>query len=322
MLIADISDQLGNQMFAYASVKTIAEKKGYSFGFVRAHNDRINDSDQQYGNEIHTIFPQVQNDFLQQIPSDIKYTFIEKRPKGSNTIYLNSALLVQDQTYMKGHFLSYQYFSDNLEHVQQWFTFSQDVMHRCNQKINFLYQKYPDKELVAIHFRVGQDYLRQGFLLASSYWFRAADKMVQKYGKDHVLFVPFFDTQTGSGKVVQQFIKKYPCEIIHGSLVEDMCCMTLFKNMIVCNSTFSIMSGILNQTPSKIVFRPSVYPAESRYIPTDCFPDTWTVIPARRSRASLCNYYWMCLKGQLLKLLKKVKCSLFQILFEIPNTLP
>lgn len=32
MLIADISDQLGNQMFTYASVKTIAEKKGFSFG--------------------------------------------------------------------------------------------------------------------------------------------------------------------------------------------------------------------------------------------------------------------------------------------------
>lgn len=31
MLVADISDQLGNQMFAYASVKTIAQKKDMIF---------------------------------------------------------------------------------------------------------------------------------------------------------------------------------------------------------------------------------------------------------------------------------------------------
>ena len=30
MLVADISDQLGNQMFAYAAVKTIAQKKSMS----------------------------------------------------------------------------------------------------------------------------------------------------------------------------------------------------------------------------------------------------------------------------------------------------
>ena len=45
MLTVTISDQLGNQMFAYASVKTIAQNRGEFFGFVRAENNLINDTD-------------------------------------------------------------------------------------------------------------------------------------------------------------------------------------------------------------------------------------------------------------------------------------
>ena len=33
MLVVNISDQLGNQMFAYAAIRTLAEQKGYDFGF-------------------------------------------------------------------------------------------------------------------------------------------------------------------------------------------------------------------------------------------------------------------------------------------------
>lgn len=305
MLIADISDQLGNQMFAYASVKTIAERKGYSFGFIRAHNNRINDTDKQYGNEIHTIFPHVQDDFLEKLPDDIKYTFTENVSPDSETFYSERALEVQDQTYMKGHFISYRYFSDNMEHVRHWFTFSDEIMSRCQKKLELIQKKHPGKKLIAIHFRVGEDYLRQGFLLNGSYWHHAAEYMIQKYGKEHVIFVPFYDSLKGSGKIAKQFIEKYPCEIIRGSLVEDMCCMTLFQNLVVCNSSFSIMAGILNPLPDKIVLRPSVYPAENRYQPTDCFPDDWIVFPAKRSILSGCNYQWMCIKGTLLKFLRR-----------------
>lgn len=68
MLVARIADQLGNQMFSYASVKTIAQHRQEPFGFVREWNDRINDSDRKYGNEIHTIFPATMMNFLSSFP--------------------------------------------------------------------------------------------------------------------------------------------------------------------------------------------------------------------------------------------------------------
>lgn len=305
MLVADISDQLGNQMFAYASVKTIAERKGYSFGFVRADNKRINDTDAKYGNEIHTIFPQIKKDFLPELPSDLKYTFTENVPPRSRTFFSGQALRVRDQTYMKGHFISYLYFYDNMEHVRSWFTFPEDIRMKCQEKMDALRQKYPDKKRIAIHFRVGKDYTRQGFLLRRSYWFRAAEYMVRLYGKDNVLFVPFYDAKAAHHGIVHQFMKKYPCEVMNGSLVEDMCCLTMFDHLIVCNSSFSIMAGILNHQPDKMVLRPSVYPCGKGYQPLDCFPRDWITIPAKRNIRSHQNYRYMVLKGRLLKLLHK-----------------
>lgn len=306
MLVADISDQLGNQMFAYASVKTIAERKGYSFGFVRAHNDRINDTDPKYGNEIHTIFPEVKKDFLSELPEDIKYTFTENVTPSSKMFFSDKALKVSDHTYMKGHFISYLYFSDNMEHVRDWFSFSEEIQERCREKMDALQKKYPSKQLIAIHFRVGKDYTRQGFLLRSSYWFRAADYMIKKYGKDSVIFVPFYDAKAKHHGVVHHFLKKYPCEIIRGSLVEDMCCMTMFQNLIVCNSSFSIMAGILNSRPGKLVLRPSVYPSGEAYQPNDCFPEEWTVIRAKRNFRSHRRYRRMVVKGRILTLIRKL----------------
>ena len=66
MLVGKIADQLGNQMFTYASLKTIARDRKEDFYFIRAHNDRINDSDKRYGNEIHTMFPNIQGEFLEE----------------------------------------------------------------------------------------------------------------------------------------------------------------------------------------------------------------------------------------------------------------
>ena len=311
MLVANISDQLGNQMFAYASVKTIAERKGYSFGFIRARNDHINDTDPRYGNEIHTVFPQIKKELLQELPSDIKYTLTENVTPYSKMFFSEKALQVKNKTFMKGHFISYLYFSDNMEHVRSWFTFPDEVKEICRNKLSGLQQKYPGRQLIAVHFRTGRDYTRQGFLLSSSYWFLAADYMIKKYGKNNILFLPFYDARAKRHGAVHRFLKRYPCEIIKSTLVEDMCCMTMLQNLIVCNSSFSIMAGILNFHPDKLVLRPSVYPSGANYQPNDCFPEDWIVIRAKRSPYSHHLYKRMVIKGHMLALIRRILPGVF-----------
>ncbi len=303
MLVADLSDQLGNQMFAYASVKTIASKKGYNFHFVRAFNSRINNSDPKYGCEIHTIFPQTAAELLSELPP-LPNIWTETVTASSSQVYAKEAADVPDNTYMKGHFISCLYFQDNLEQVRKWFSFSPDILNLCQSRFHYIQKAHPDKHLVAVHFRVGDDYRTQGFLLHQSYWYRAAEYMIRKYGKEHVLFLPFYDYRPSSGGIVNRFMQQYPCENIRGTLVEDMCTMTLFQDLIVSNSSFSAMAGILNNTKDKQVLRPAVYPVGTQYQPTDCFPDSWTIIPAQRDRLSWLYCRFMRLKGRLLKLFR------------------
>lgn len=302
MLVADISDQLGNQMFAYASIKTIAQKRGYDFRFVRAYNARINSNDSRYGCEIHTVFPQTAVERLNELPS-LPHTWTEQIDAFSSKVYSKDAEQVPDNTYMKGHFISCLYFMDNLEQVRKWFAFCPDIFDSCQKKIIRIQEKYPNRHLIAVHFRVGDDYLKQGFLLHASYWFHAAEYMIRKYGKEHVLFLPFYDHRSSFGGIVNRFIQKYPCEDICGTLVEDMCALTLFKDLIICNSSFSAMAGILNHVADHQILRPSIYPTGIQYQPTDCFPDDWTVIPAKRSLFSLLYCRFMRFKGWLLRLI-------------------
>lgn len=304
MLVVNVSDQLGNQMFAYASVKTIVQEKGFDFHFIRAQNDRVNDTNKIYGSEIHTIFPQAANELLKELPISVKSTYNEEVSAHADKIYSENAKKVSDNTFMNGHFIPYTYFKNNMEHVRQWFTFPEDIFSSSQKKLQTVQEQYPDKHLVAIHFRTGEDYLRQGFLLRPSYWIQAAEYMLKKYGKDQVIFLPFYDRKPSKGGIVNQFFQQYPCVDIRGSLVQDMCCMTFVKDLIVCNSSFSAMAGILNTSTGKEILRPSVYPASGSFQPTDCFPDEWTVIPAKASLFSWLYYHFMKFKGMLLKLLK------------------
>lgn len=58
MVIVKLADQLGNQMFAYASIKSMCIDKGYSFGYYRVPLAKkyINDSDKKYGNALPGYF--------------------------------------------------------------------------------------------------------------------------------------------------------------------------------------------------------------------------------------------------------------------------
>ena len=205
---------------------------------------------------------------------------------------------------MKGHFISCLYFKDNLPEVRRWFRFSKDILDACRRKISRLQETHPGKRLIAVHFRVGDDYLKQGFLLRDSYWIQAAEYVIQKYGREQILFLPFYDHRAKSGGIVNRFMERYPCLDIRGSLVEDMCSMTLLSDLIVCNSSFSAMAGLLNNMPDKHIIRPSVYPSGTSYMPVDCFPDEWTIIPASRSLRSWYSHRLMILKGMILKLIR------------------
>ena len=303
MLIAKIADQLGNQMFTYASVKTIAQDRNESFAFIRAFNDRINDSDKKYGNELHTIFPNIENEYLEDLPESITHTYAEPPLRKRCSNYQSETLQVPANTLMIGHYISYRYFSHNLEHVRQWFTFPADISVPVEEELRRLRKKYPDRPLVAVHFRIGEDYYRQGFRITDDYWKRAADYVLQHI--ENPVFLLFYDCKPSNGGIIDYFTSHYTCEVCRGSLVHDLCMLSRCDWEIICNSSFSIMSAVLNTAPAHQILRPSVYPVGRLFYPTDCFCDDWIVIPASQSNRARIQFYLMLMKGKLLHLIRK-----------------
>lgn len=198
MIVAKIADQLGNQMFTYASVKTIAQDRKEEFRFIRETSSRINDSDSKYGNEIYTIFPHIREELLDTLPDRITNRYEEPPLQNSQTGFQESALQVPENTLMIGHYISYRYFSHNLENVRAWFSFPDDVEGPVLKELKDLRKQYPGRPFVATHFRVGDDYLRQGFRLQDQYWFSAAEAVI-KSSEQSPLFLVFYDKKPERG---------------------------------------------------------------------------------------------------------------------------
>lgn len=302
MIVGKIADQLGNQMFTYASLKTIAKDRGEAFYFIRAHNDRINDSDERYGNEIHTMFPHIQKEFLEELPKEVTHTYHEPPLSERKTNYQAAALQVPANTLMLGHYISCRYFAHRIKEVWNWFAFPKDIQTQVEEEFQKLRKDYPDRLLISVHFRVGEDYVRQGFRIRDAYWLRAAEYAIQK-SPQKPLFLVFYDRKA---KIVEKFTNTYECIVCRGSLLHDLCMMSKCEKQIISNSSFSIMSAVLNQNIKAEIIRPSVYPVGQYFQPQDCFIESWTVIEAHQSRYSRGKYWWMRAKGKLLKLLRSV----------------
>lgn len=288
MLIINLKDQLGNQMFAYSSIKSIALKRGFEFGFYRTALDvkYVNDTDKKYGNEIHTIFEGLNSEMLSELPSDYNdYIELEHLKESNNNVeYLPSVEMVNDNTIMVGHFMSTYYFKENLENVRSWFRFPKDIKQKTKEQITKIKMKKNNRPIVSVHFRVGNDYLTRGFKLDDKYWFEAAEYIRKEM--DDPVFVVFYDKLTSG---VKKFIKKYSAINCRGTLVEDMCFIHMCDANIICNSSFSIMSAVLNQN-AKIVVRPSKYPVSGGYSPDDLFMSEWVIV-GKGNRSHISNVF-------------------------------
>ena len=296
MLVINLGDQLGNQMFAYASMKCIAMIKGYDFRFCRTklEADNINDQDAKYGTEIKDIFKSIsEEEYLDRIPNDLLKYYEHPLKERYSDRYIGDVIEeIQDNTVAVGHFISTAFWKDvGVDRVRSWFVFHDDIVAAVQKKISTIKGNEKESLLVSVHFRCGNDYLKSGFRLNSKYWYQATE-YVMSYLKEkqyqNVRIVVLYDKLT---KLVEQYIKKYDALVQHGSMVEDMCFISNCDASVICNSSFSIMSAVLNPD-SIMTVRPAGYPTESGYLPENVFLPEWKSIgTGKRSFLSQLYYY-------------------------------
>ena len=106
MLICKLSDQLGNQMFAYAAIKSIAKDKGYDFYVHDEYDNQFlkNDTDKRLGCNLTTIFENIRKEVIHDIPTGYN-EFQEITTTKSPSSFQKEALQVKDNTVMKGHYI-------------------------------------------------------------------------------------------------------------------------------------------------------------------------------------------------------------------------
>lgn len=295
MYLVTLKDQLGNQMFAYAAIKCLAVENNIDFGVIQRGSYYQNSNDIKYGNSITSIFPEIEKEIAASAEGyNIFKELPLKKRKGKYWEHIHQAA---DKTLFDGHFISSKYFSRPYSEIRNWFSLPSEVIDKAIITIQKLKEKNNIKTCCSVHFRVGDDYKKLGYLLNKNYWINAAE-MIKKMYSDKCLFVVFYDKKT---KEVENFIKRFNAEEIHGSLVDDMSCIIECDYHIVCNSTFSIMTAFLSKN-DKCIIRPEKYYSGVYTFPDDVFPEEWLSCKCNRNKLSY-------LSGIAYKLYVTFKCK-------------
>lgn len=280
MIVCKLSDQLGNQMFAYASTKCIALDKGYKFGLLSEYDNQFlkNDKDEIFGCNLTSIFEIPKSEVIKSIPDNLN-EYWERITRSSLSTYVTESLEVKDNTLMRGHYICPKYFMHRIDEVREWFKFPENVENEVLSILNNIRIKYPTGvKFCSVHFRNALDYRIKGFMLSKYYWEKAANCLLAKEKK--VVFIVFYDKKT---KLVESFIKKFQCETIHNSLFKDFNLISKCDFHIVCNSSFSIMAALMDKKNLLNTFCPSIWPIPKGYAPVDIYPSEWTKIPINRN---------------------------------------
>lgn len=212
MITVEFKGRHGNNMFQYATCRSIAEKKGYNF-YV----------DQRYW-QGYEMFDNLYLGKRDGIP--ITKEFIETAWE-----YQKGAWDIEDGTSLRGFFQSEQYF-DN-DKARQWFKLKPD------QKAEELLLQYPVDEYCYINLR-GTDVKELGVQKLSLAYYDLAREVIRSVTTNIKYVVITDDTPFG-----HEYFPDYP--VMTNSMHTDFTLLNRAKYVIIADSTFSWWATWLNK---------------------------------------------------------------------------
>ena len=78
-------------------------------------------------------------------------------------------------------------------------------------------------------------------------------------------------------------MKKYKCEVEHNSLFVDFNMITLCDYHIICNSSYSLMSALMDKKGIERTYCPSIWPIPNGFYASDTYPKQCIKINCKRS---------------------------------------
>jgi hypothetical protein len=288
MLIVELVDGLGNQLFQYAAGRGIAAKLGVELkldltNYSPDARARQNRTVREYGldmfgvitpaaipEEIVRIKSLPQNKIIKQFYkiwrriTPLKYQhYITENLQLKEYRFIPEIFVIPNDCYLEGYWMSEKYFKHIEKDLRTELVFQKQINNELTKKIQIV-------NSVSVHFR-RTDFLARAMTCDLSYYHQALQMLRQKI-KNPVLFIFSDDIDW----VKQNFQTDCECVYVEGNTgADDLQLMSRCKHHILANSTFSWWGAWLNSSPSKIV----VVPDEIRISNNrDIIPNTWIVL--------------------------------------------
>jgi hypothetical protein len=252
MISCNLQGGLGNQMFQIAAATSLAISNNdvYSFNFEDCFTPNQGNKSTKYVNNIFKNIPIHSNFNFDKIYNEPKFSF--------------SKIPYQKNLLINGYFQSQKYFEDNSTYIKKLFYINDNDIKKISDK-------YDVKNLTCVHIRRG-DYLKFKdfhFTCDINYYQNAMDLI-----KDtkFIFISDDMDWVKSNFKSDNFLYSKLNDEILDFTLI------TMCKNVIISNSSFSWWGSYLNNNNGKII-APKMWFGPSGHKDTqDVIPNDWIII--------------------------------------------
>jgi len=247
---------LGNILFSLSTSYALSKKYNLNLKLCYDHIGYLHTPPLAYKNNIFKNFEELNEPTQFQLINQIKFEYYEIEIPQNANIFLN------------GYFQSEKNFLSCKNELISKLSPQETVK-------NDLLNRYPDlksNETVSVHVRKGNYKDLQEFhpLLLKQYY----DKALAQF-EGHKIFIFSDDIES-----CYDIFKRHDCVFVKNEFdLDDLYCMSLCKNNIIANSTFSWWGAWLNQNQDKKVIAPSTwFGPKITFTSKDIISKDWIII--------------------------------------------
>jgi Glycosyl transferase family 11 len=266
------SGRLGNQLFQYATLYSLAKSKNFEFGLpsknlkVNPHGclDMSSNKWISYRLDLLDCF-----DLNVKLLSDTEINIITKNYLEKSFEYDGSINDITDDTSIDGYFQSEHYFKNYKSELLDHLTFKSHIVNSAEAVLNGL----PKRKTVSVHIRRG-DYVNNTTLdlLSPEYFVTALDFFTDN---DYNFLIVSDDIEwcksTFQANDNLFFSEK-------NSQFVDLCILSKCDHNIISNSTFSWWGAWLNKNQDKRIIAPKKWFKRMDINTNTLIPKNWTII--------------------------------------------
>jgi hypothetical protein len=267
--------RLGNQLFQYAILLSIAERRGFTVK-IPDFNNNVWHNQKCLLDNFNITAPKLGS------TDKIKQVYVE--PKNENFKYNPKIFEIQDNTDILGFFQNYRYYEGCEEVIFKELSLKKEVL----EKIKIIYEKLKEKhsgyEIVSLHLRRGDSDLGMyggNNLDENSKWYKYFELAKKEFEGKKIKFLVF----TGGNRNGNVKDDYYWCsknlkgsefiffDDVERNVIDDFGLMQLCDHHILSPiSSFSWWVGYLNINKNKIIVAPEKYNFLVRKMDDDFYP--------------------------------------------------